>query len=211
MRWSPRPPASSSTGLRAALASDGTGDREPAHLRPGPHPRRGAPRHRLRVEGPSREEVRAFLDATYQADPNRANTWLSPEAVKPTADKIAARISPRDRITEQESEFMRQGDYIVAVFPEAQGSRAEFDDYQTVRNRYLPIIGGFWGGSPSPTGPEVTEARVVAPAAGASAVGAPVPASSPAFHPDQQATGPTRHQRPPETARPAGQQTEEKP
>ncbi len=103
--------------------------------------------------GPSQEEVRAFLDATYEADPNRANTWLSPEAVKPTADTIAARINPRDRIDEQGSEFMRNGDYIVAVFPEPQGSRIEFDDYETVRNRYLPIIGGFWGRSPISYGP----------------------------------------------------------
>ncbi|MDP8954911.1 MAG: DUF4247 domain-containing protein [Actinomycetota bacterium] len=103
--------------------------------------------------GPSREEVRAFLDATYEADPNRANTWLSGEAVKPTADRISARIRPRDRIAEQQAEFMRAGDYIVAVFPEAQGSRIEFDDYEKVRNRYLPIIGGFWGGSPFSYGP----------------------------------------------------------
>ncbi len=103
--------------------------------------------------GPSREEVRAFLDSTYEADPNRSNTWLSAEAVKPTADKIAARIKPRDRFAEQEAEFMREGDYIVATFPEAQGSRIEFDDYQKVRNRYLPIIGGFWGGSPFSYGP----------------------------------------------------------
>ncbi len=103
--------------------------------------------------GPSREEVRAFLDTTYMADPNRANIWLSNEAVKPTADKIAARVSPRDRFTEEGTEFMREGDYIVAVFPEPQGSRIEFDDYQTVRNRYLPIIGGFWGGSPGSYGP----------------------------------------------------------
>jgi hypothetical protein len=103
--------------------------------------------------GPSREEVRAFLDATYEADPNRSATWLSNEAVRPTADRIAARIRPRDRFTEQEAEFMRQGDYIVAVFPEPTGSRIEFDDYAAVRNRYLPIIGGFWGPSPFSYGP----------------------------------------------------------
>lgn len=104
-------------------------------------------------DGPTREEVRAFLDTTYQADPNRANTWLSTEAVKPTADRIAGRIKPRDRVVEQETEFMRQGDYAVAVFPEPQGSRIEFDGYEQVRNRYLPIIGGFWGPSPFSYGP----------------------------------------------------------
>ena len=103
--------------------------------------------------GPSREEVRAFLDATYQADPNRDNTWLSDQAVAATADRIAERIDARDRFTEQEATFMRQEDYIVAVFPEASGSRIEFDDYDKVRNRYLPIIGGFWGPSPFSYGP----------------------------------------------------------
>ncbi len=48
---------------------------------------------------------------------------------------------------------MRRDDYIVAVFPEASGSRIEFDDYDKVRNRYLPIIGGFWGPSPFSYGP----------------------------------------------------------
>lgn len=103
--------------------------------------------------GPSQEEVRAFLDTTYQADPSRANTWLSDQAVAPTADRIAERIGPRDRIMEEEATFMRANDYIVAVFPEAEGSRVEFDDYQTAHTRYLPIIGGFWGPSPISYGP----------------------------------------------------------
>lgn len=103
--------------------------------------------------GPTREEVRGFLDSTYEADPNRAGTWLSAEAVKPTADRIAARVKPRDRVAEQEAEFMREGDYAVAVFPEATGSRVELDEYSQVRNRYFPIIGGFWGGSPISYGP----------------------------------------------------------
>ena len=103
--------------------------------------------------GPSREEVRAFLDTTYEADPNRENTWLSDQDVASTADRISEKIGPRDRVTEQEAIFMRRDDYIVAVFPEASGSRIEYDDYDKVRNRYLPIIGGFWGGSPFSYGP----------------------------------------------------------
>lgn len=103
--------------------------------------------------GPSREEVRAFLDTTYRADPNRSNTWLSDQDVAATADRISERIGPRDRFTEEESTFMRRDDYIVAVFPEPSGSRIEFDDYDKVRNRYLPIIGGFWGPSPFSYGP----------------------------------------------------------
>lgn len=103
--------------------------------------------------GPSREEVRAFLDTTYEADPNRDNTWLSDQDVAATADRIAEKIGPRDRVTEQEAIFMRRDDYIVAVFPEPSGSRIEYDDYEKVRNRYLPIIGGFWGGSPFSYGP----------------------------------------------------------
>jgi hypothetical protein len=103
--------------------------------------------------GPSREEVRAFLDTTYEADPNRANTWLSDQDVAATADRISGRIGARDRFTEQEATFMRRDDYIVAVFPEPSGSRVEYDDYEKVRNRYLPIIGGFWGPSPFSYGP----------------------------------------------------------
>ena len=103
--------------------------------------------------GPSRQEVRAFIDTTYRADPNRANTWLSDQPVGPTADRITERIGPRDRFTEQESTFMRRDDYIVAVLPEASGSRVELDDHDKVRNRYLPIIGGFWGSSPTSYGP----------------------------------------------------------
>ena len=103
--------------------------------------------------GPSMEKVRAFLDATYQADVNRANTWLSDQDVAATADRIAEFVRPRDRLMEQEATFMRANDYIVAVFPEASGSRVEFDDYETARTRYLPIIGGFWGPSPFSYGP----------------------------------------------------------
>ncbi len=103
--------------------------------------------------GRPREEVRGFIDANYEADPNRANTWLSDQPVDATADRIAEFVRPRDVITEQESTFMRANDYMVAVFPEPTGSRIEFDDYEKVRNRYLPIIGGFWGPSPLSYGP----------------------------------------------------------
>lgn len=103
--------------------------------------------------GQSREKVRAFLDATYEADPNRAATWLSDQPVAGTADRIREFVRPRDVVTEQGSTFMRANDYMVAVFPEATGSRIEFDDYATVRNRYIPIIGGFWGPSPFSYGP----------------------------------------------------------
>lgn len=103
--------------------------------------------------GQSREKVRAFLDATYEADPNRDNTWLSDQPVEASADRIADFVRPRDVVTEQQATFMRANDYMVAVFPETSGSRIEFDDYQTVRNRYLPIIGGFWGASPRGYGP----------------------------------------------------------
>ncbi len=103
--------------------------------------------------GPSMEEVRAYLDTTYEADPNRPNTWLSDQDVATTTDRIAEFVRPRDRIMEQEATFMRANDYIVAVFPEASGSRVEFDNYERARTRYLPIIGGFWGPSPFSYGP----------------------------------------------------------
>ncbi|MPY91527.1 MAG: DUF4247 domain-containing protein [Acidimicrobiia bacterium] len=102
---------------------------------------------------PSRQEVEAFLDTTFEADPGRANTWRSAQPVQPTADGIAERVDPRDRFTEEQAEFMRDGEYIVAVFPEPSGSRVELDDYRRVRNRYLPLIGGYWGASPNSYGP----------------------------------------------------------
>ncbi len=103
--------------------------------------------------GPTLEEVRAFLDATFQADPQRANTWLSDNPVQPTADTIAGRIDPGDTFTEQQATFMRNDEYVVAVFPEGTGSRVELDDYERMRTRYLPIIAPFWGPSPGTYGP----------------------------------------------------------
>ena len=102
---------------------------------------------------PSREEVRGFLDANYEADAQRADTWLSSETVGPTADLIAARIDPEDRFTEEQATFMRSREYMVGVFPEPAGSRVEFDDYDRMRTRYLPIIAPFWGRSPGSYGP----------------------------------------------------------
>lgn len=102
---------------------------------------------------PSRQDVEAFLDANYAADPGRSDTWRSAQPVQPTADKIAERVEPRDRFAEQQATFMRDGEYIVAVFPEASGSRVELDTYDRARTRYLPIIGGYWGPSPTSYGP----------------------------------------------------------
>jgi hypothetical protein len=103
--------------------------------------------------GPTREAVRGFLDATYDADPARANTWRSGAAVDVTADQIAGRVGPRDRFTEEQATFMRNRDYVVAVFPEQSGSRVELDRYEQMRNRYPILIGGYWGGSPRSYGP----------------------------------------------------------
>ena len=101
----------------------------------------------------SREEVRAFLDASFQADPQRDDTWLSDASVTSTADTIAAEIQPEDLFTEQQATFMRSREYVVAVFPEATGSRIELDDYDRMRTRYLPFIAPFWGPSPGTYGP----------------------------------------------------------
>ena len=105
------------------------------------------------VTSATREEVRAFLDANFTADSERTGVWLSEQPVEPTADQIAEAVDPRDRFTEQESSFMRGREYMVAVFPEATGSRIEFDDYDRMRTRYLPFILPFWGPSPTTYGP----------------------------------------------------------
>lgn len=103
--------------------------------------------------GPSREAVRAFLDATYVDDAARSDTWVSPAPVEATADRIAEEINPRDRFSEAEATFMRNGNYIVAVFPEAPGSRVELDTHDRIYNRYPLLIGGYWGRSPRSYGP----------------------------------------------------------
>lgn len=103
--------------------------------------------------GATREQVRAHLDATYETDPARSGTWLSSQSVDQTADAIAGRINPRDRFTEQQTVFMRNRDWMVAVFPEATGSRVEFDEYSRMRTRYLPFIVGYWGSGPRSYGP----------------------------------------------------------
>ena len=100
-----------------------------------------------------REEARAFLDASFTADSARAGVWLSQQPVEPTADTIAGAVNPRDIFTEQQATFMRGGEYIVGVFPEATGSRIELDDYDRMRTRYLPLILPFWGPSPTTYGP----------------------------------------------------------
>lgn len=104
-------------------------------------------------DGPSREAVRAYLDATYADDDARADTWLSSTSVEATADQIAEEIGPRDRFSEDQAAFMRNGDYIVAVFPEPSGARVELDDHERMRNRYPILIGGYWGLSPRSYGP----------------------------------------------------------
>ena len=70
-----------------------------------------------------------------------------------TADQIAGQVGPRDRFTEEQATFMRNRDYVVAVFPEPTGSRVELDRYEQMRNRYPILIGGYWGGSPRSYGP----------------------------------------------------------
>ena len=105
------------------------------------------------LAGASREEVRAFLDSNYVDDPGRRNTWISPAPVEQTADRIGERIDPRDRFSEDQAVFMRNREYAVAVFPEASGSRIEFDDYDRIRRRYPLLIGGYWGLSPTSYGP----------------------------------------------------------
>ncbi len=104
-------------------------------------------------DGPSREEIRAFLDSTFEADPDRSDTWLSDEPVDETADTIEAEIGSQDRVEEDDAVFMRDGDWAVAVFPEPSGSRIEYDDYDRIRRRYVPFIGGFWGATPGSYGP----------------------------------------------------------
>lgn len=100
-----------------------------------------------------REEVRAFLDTTYQADPERSDTWLSPDPVPQTADAIAARVDPRDRFQEQQADFMRAREYAIAVFPADQGARIEFDRYDNIYHRHTNFVGGFWGRTPTSYGP----------------------------------------------------------
>lgn len=109
----------------------------------------------MTADGPSREEIRAYLDATFDSDPNRPNTWLSDEPVEETADTIEDEVEPRDRVEEGQAVFMRDDDWAIAVFPEPSGSRIQYDDYNRIRTRYLPLIGGFWGvglGSYGPRG-----------------------------------------------------------
>ncbi len=100
---------------------------------------------------PQRADLRAFLDATFE--PAGAGVWRSAQAVEPTADLVAGRMAPRDRFTEQGSAFLRARDYAVAVLPEGSGSRVELDDHDRVRTRYLPLIVGYWGRSPTSYGP----------------------------------------------------------
>ena len=103
--------------------------------------------------GPTLEAVRGYLDATYTADAARAGTWLSTAPVDVTADQIDGEIGPRDRFTEEQATFMRNRDYIVAVFPEPTGSRVELDRHERMYNRYPLLIGGFWGRSSRSYGP----------------------------------------------------------
>ena len=103
--------------------------------------------------GPTQEAVRGYLDATYAADTARSDTWLSGAAVDVTAEQIADEVGPRDRFTEGQGTFMRNRDYIVAVFPEPTGSRVELDRHERMHNRYPLIIGGYWGRSSRSYGP----------------------------------------------------------
>lgn len=103
--------------------------------------------------GATGTQVRAFLDQTYDDDTGRRNTWRSGTSVDQTADRIAAEVGPKDRFTEDQTTFMRNRDYIVAVFPEETGSRIEYDTHQRMYNRYPILIGGFWGSRPGSYGP----------------------------------------------------------
>ena len=129
--------------------------------------------------GPSREEIRTFLDTTFQRAPGESNTWRSEQPVTETADSIDRAILPRDRVSTSSEDlsaeerrtaeeagtvpggelvdgavFMRADEWAVAVLPaEPSGSRIEYDDYDRVYNRYGSSLFLFWGASPFGYGP----------------------------------------------------------
>lgn len=95
-------------------------------------------------------EVRQILTTLFTRE---GDDWTSPVDPGQTADRLEARISPRDRLTEGGNVFMRGGDWAIAITPAGTGSRIELDAYQRIRNRYVGFIGGFWGTRPGSYGP----------------------------------------------------------
>lgn len=95
-------------------------------------------------------EVRRILSTLFT---RQGDDWRSDVDPGQTADRLEARVSPRDRLSEGGNVFLRGGDWAIAITPSETGSRIELDAYQRIRNRYVGFIGGFWGVRPGSYGP----------------------------------------------------------
>lgn len=94
--------------------------------------------------------LRSYLRRTYPTaasqEGGRSLVFTSPEPPTATAQKIASRWSPADRINDPSGIFLRYRDDIVVVSSDgAGGSLINVDDDRTGYARWYPYVGGYWG------------------------------------------------------------------
>lgn len=75
----------------------------------------------------------------------RSQVFASTRSPVATANQIADRWRPADRVSHPAGTFLRYADTIVAVVPAAGGSRIHVDDDNEGYRRWHPYVGGFWG------------------------------------------------------------------
>jgi hypothetical protein len=94
--------------------------------------------------------VRSWIDGTFtrvSGQPGgRSLVYSSTQPPLSTADRIAGRWRPSDRLNEPGGSFLRYRDTIVAVTGDGgRGSRIYVDDDDDGYARWYPYLGGWWG------------------------------------------------------------------
>ncbi len=94
--------------------------------------------------------MRSYLQDSYalvsSEDGGRSLVFASPDSPSLTAQRIASRWKPADRINDPGGLFLRYRDDMVVVTSDGSGgSRIHVDDDRRGYARWYPYIGGYWG------------------------------------------------------------------
>lgn len=77
-------------------------------------------------------------------DAGRSRVFASTAAAAVTADQIAGRFRPLDRVRSPQGQFLRYDDVIVGVTPTGAGSRIYLDPSDRGYRRWAAFVGPRW-------------------------------------------------------------------
>lgn len=96
----------------------------------------------------SRGSVSGYIRDSYRQvssqDAGRSQVFASAAAVGATADRIAGRYRPDDRVSSPQGQFLRYDDVIVGVTPTSGGSQIYLDDEDRGYRRWAAFVGPSW-------------------------------------------------------------------